>query len=125
MVLCAAAKVDAAALTARVDDVWAARLTQPDPLVQGCQRDEVRGVQGGRGELTPTAEHCAGLPLRSGLINAAYVHALLNTCSNVPVVVVAALTLLAAVCACLCVLQIQKRLDDWMESCIKQESEKK
>jgi hypothetical protein len=40
-------------------------------------------------------------------------------------VVVAVLTSVAAMCACRCVLQIQKRLDDWMESCIKQESEKK
>lgn len=50
VVLCAAAKVDAAALAARVDDVWTARLTQPDPLVQGCQRDEVRGVANRTGD---------------------------------------------------------------------------
>jgi hypothetical protein len=58
-------------------------------------------------------------------VHAVVVHALLTSHIDLPSAVVAALTLLAAACLCRCVLQIQKRLDDWMESCIKQESEKK
>jgi hypothetical protein len=38
----AAAKADAAELAERVDSVWAARLEGPDPLLAGCQREEVR-----------------------------------------------------------------------------------
>lgn len=38
-----AAKVDAADLAERVDSVWAARMEGPDPLLAGCQREEVRG----------------------------------------------------------------------------------
>lgn len=35
------AKAELAELGQRVDKVWAARLEQPDPLLQGCQREEV------------------------------------------------------------------------------------
>eukprot|EP00879_Flechtneria_rotunda_P006667 GHRR01007007.1.p1 GENE.GHRR01007007.1~~GHRR01007007.1.p1 ORF type:complete len:333 (+),score=154.33 GHRR01007007.1:449-1447(+) len=35
------AKADRADLADRVDSVWAARLEQPDPLLQGCQREEI------------------------------------------------------------------------------------
>jgi hypothetical protein len=37
-----AAKADAAELAERVDSVWAARMEGPDPLLAGCQREEVR-----------------------------------------------------------------------------------
>ena len=36
-----AAKAELAELSQKVDKVWAARLEQPDPLVQGCHREEV------------------------------------------------------------------------------------
>ncbi|WIA09843.1 hypothetical protein OEZ85_010057 [Tetradesmus obliquus] len=35
------AKVDAADLAERVDSVWAARVEGPDPLLAGCQREEI------------------------------------------------------------------------------------
>lgn len=37
-----AAKAELAELAEQVDKVWAERLRQPDPLLQGCQREEVR-----------------------------------------------------------------------------------
>lgn len=42
MLTCDAAKADRAELAERVDKVWAARLVGPDPLLAGCQREEVR-----------------------------------------------------------------------------------
>jgi len=37
----ASAKAELAELSQQVDKVWAARLEQPDPLLQGCHREEV------------------------------------------------------------------------------------
>jgi hypothetical protein len=61
----AAAKADAAELAERVDSVWAARLEGPDPLLAGCQREEVR-TGGGAGSTvfpgmpnTATGSRCA------------------------------------------------------------------
>jgi hypothetical protein len=45
------AKAELAELAQRVDKVWAARLEQPDPLLQGCQREEVSWVCRGGGHV--------------------------------------------------------------------------
>jgi hypothetical protein len=48
----AAAKAEMAELAEQVDKVWAERLRQPDPLLQGCQRAEVRWAGwGGAGSV--------------------------------------------------------------------------
>lgn len=60
-----AAKAELAELAERVDKVWAARLDQPDPLLQGCQRDEVRCAVLGCNVMLVCSAHlsklCTGL----------------------------------------------------------------
>jgi len=52
-----------------VDSRWGERLAQPDPLLQGCQREEVRELRGAEGQrgwgahwveldAGHTADHC-------------------------------------------------------------------
>lgn len=92
---CPAAKAELAELAERVDKVWAARLEQPDPLLQGCQREEVGVVlcfvAGGMSMLricahahwSSTRSHvsCAG---KSASVPSRLVGVLTTTCVGFP-----------------------------------------
>lgn len=114
------AKAELAELAQKVDKVWAARLEQPDPLLQGCQREEVRLVT------------CSEAAWHNNLCNDAPLQLLITMVILMAVAHSGYLEQTAgeqeACCLTLCCRvypQIQRRLDDWMESQIKQEGEKK